>query len=29
MFVEDYDDTTLIIPDRLGNPRVDGFQNPL
>ncbi|MCY1127161.1 pyridoxamine 5'-phosphate oxidase family protein, partial [Frigidibacter sp. RF13] len=26
-FVEVYDDKTLIIPDRLGNHRVDGFQN--
>lgn len=26
-FVECYDDKTLIIPDRLGNHRVDGFQN--
>jgi hypothetical protein len=28
-FVEVYDDKTLIIPDRLGNHRVDGFQNLL
>ncbi len=28
-FVEVYDDKTLIIPDRLGNHRVDGFQNIL
>ncbi|MCX8226787.1 MAG: pyridoxamine 5'-phosphate oxidase family protein [Sulfitobacter sp.] len=28
-FVEVYDDRTLIIPDRLGNHRVDGFQNIL
>lgn len=28
-FVEDYDDKTLIIPDRLGNHRVDGFLNIL
>lgn len=28
-FVEVYDDKTLIIPDRLGNHRVDGFQNVL
>ena len=28
-FVEVYDDQTLIIPDRLGNHRVDGFQNLL
>ncbi|PYG26692.1 MSMEG_1061 family FMN-dependent PPOX-type flavoprotein [Pelagimonas varians] len=28
-FVEIYDDKTLIIPDRLGNHRVDGFQNLL
>ena len=28
-FVEGYDDKTLIIPDRLGNHRVDGFQNLL
>ncbi len=28
-FVEVYDDHTLIIPDRLGNHRVDGFQNLL
>ncbi|MCX7558517.1 pyridoxamine 5'-phosphate oxidase family protein [Sulfitobacter sp. F26204] len=28
-FVEVYDDRTLIIPDRLGNHRVDGFQNLL
>lgn len=28
-FVEVYDDKTLIIPDRLGNHRVDGFQNPI
>lgn len=26
-FVEVYDDKTLIIPDRLGNHRVDGFHN--
>ena len=26
-FVEVYDDRTLIVPDRLGNHRVDGFQN--
>lgn len=26
-FVEVYDDRTLIIPDRLGNHRVDGFHN--
>jgi PPOX class probable FMN-dependent enzyme len=26
-FVEVYDDKTLIIPDRLGNHRVDGFRN--
>jgi PPOX class probable FMN-dependent enzyme len=26
-FVEVYDSKTLIIPDRLGNHRVDGFQN--
>lgn len=28
-FVEVYDDKTLIIPDRFGNHRVDGFQNLL
>jgi PPOX class probable FMN-dependent enzyme len=28
-FVEVYDNKTLIIPDRLGNHRVDGFQNIL
>jgi PPOX class probable FMN-dependent enzyme len=28
-FVEVYDDKTLIIPDRLGNHRVDGFLNIL
>lgn len=28
-FVEVYDEKTLIIPDRLGNHRVDGFQNIL
>ena len=28
-FVEVYNDSTLIIPDRLGNHRVDGFQNLL
>ena len=28
-FVEVYDDKTLIIPDRLGNGRVDGFLNIL
>ncbi|SMO95742.1 hypothetical protein SAMN06265173_13039 [Thalassovita litoralis] len=28
-FVEVYDDKTLIIPDRLGNHRVDGFHNLL
>lgn len=28
-FVEVYDDKTLIVPDRLGNHRVDGFQNLL
>ena len=28
-FVDVYDDKTLIIPDRLGNHRVDGFQNLL
>ena len=28
-FVEIHDDKTLIIPDRLGNHRVDGFQNIL
>lgn len=28
-FVEVYDDQTLIIPDRLGNHRVDGFHNIL
>tara|TARA_R110002095_G_scaffold111984_1_gene97882 strand:+ start:1489 stop:2118 length:630 start_codon:yes stop_codon:yes gene_type:complete len=28
-FVEVYDDKTLIIPDRLGNHRADGFQNIL
>ncbi|MDK3018475.1 MSMEG_1061 family FMN-dependent PPOX-type flavoprotein [Pseudodonghicola flavimaris] len=28
-FVEVYDDRTLIIPDRLGNHRVDGFHNLL
>jgi PPOX class probable FMN-dependent enzyme len=28
-FVEVYDEKTLIIPDRLGNHRVDGFQNLL
>lgn len=28
-FVEVYDDKTLIIPDRLGNHRVDGFRNIL
>ncbi len=28
-FVEIYDDQTLIIPDRLGNHRVDGFHNIL
>lgn len=28
-FVEVYDDKTLIIPDRFGNHRVDGFQNIL
>lgn len=28
-FVEVYDDKTLIIPDRLGNHRMDGFQNLL
>lgn len=28
-FVEIYDDKTLILPDRLGNHRVDGFQNVL
>jgi PPOX class probable FMN-dependent enzyme len=28
-FVEVYDTKTLIIPDRLGNHRVDGFQNIL
>ncbi|SFI73477.1 MSMEG_1061 family FMN-dependent PPOX-type flavoprotein [Celeribacter neptunius] len=28
-FVEVYDDKTLIIPDRLGNHRVDGFMNLL
>lgn len=28
-FVEVYDDKTLVIPDRLGNHRVDGFQNLL
>jgi len=28
-FVEVFDDNTLIIPDRLGNQRVDGFQNIL
>jgi len=26
-FVEVYDDKTLIIPDRLGNHRIDGFHN--
>lgn len=28
-FVEVYDDSTLIIPDRLGNHRVDSFRNLL
>lgn len=28
-FVEVFDEKTLIIPDRLGNHRVDGFQNIL
>lgn len=28
-FVEVYDDKTLIVPDRLGNTRVDGFHNIL
>lgn len=28
-FIEVYDERTLIIPDRLGNHRVDGFQNIL
>ncbi len=28
-FVEVYDEKTLIIPDRLGNGRVDGFLNIL
>ena len=28
-FVEVYDDKTLIIPDRLGNHRIDGFHNIL
>ena len=28
-FVEVFDDKTLIIPDRLGNQRVDGFENIL
>ncbi|MDP3193736.1 MSMEG_1061 family FMN-dependent PPOX-type flavoprotein [Tabrizicola sp.] len=28
-FVEVYDDKTMIIPDRLGNHRVDGFHNLL
>lgn len=28
-FVEVYDNKTLIIPDRMGNHRIDGFQNIL